>query len=377
MVNLSPQQVRKLRLRAQGLEPRAAREALPDAVRAVVGIQAQSHPALALALRARVAGLTMGDVQEAVHLRRSLARTWTMRGTLHLSAAEDVRWLVPLLGPLFIRAGRRRRLQLGLNDEKAARGMAVMRTVLRQRGPLTRDELVAALNAQGLALERRSQAPIHLIGLAALEGIVCYGPEAGNGEETFVLFDDWVGEPEVRPEEAALAELARRYVSGYGPVDLRDFARWSGLPMAAARKAWGLVDGEPGFVRAQIGDRAVLVAAAELAGLSKQADGSPVARLLPAFDAYILGYAQRDLLVRPEYQGEVYHGGQTVPVVLVDGQVAGVWRYKRQGRRLTVTVQAFDSFDPEVERLIAEEADDVGRFWQMPVSLRIEQGGSA
>jgi hypothetical protein len=69
----------------------------------------------------------------------------------------------------------------------------------------------------------------------------------------------------------------------------------------------------------------------------------------------------------------VYHGGQTVPVVLLDGDAVGVWRYKRQGKRLTVTAHAFDAFEPEVQYLIAEEVDDIGRFWEMPVSLHIEQ----
>jgi hypothetical protein len=52
--------------------------------------------------------------------------------------------------------------------------------------------------------------------------------------------------------------------------------------------------------------------------------------------------------------------------------VVGVWRYKRQGKRLAVAVNAFDSFEPEVRQLIAEEASDIGRFWDTPVTLSIE-----
>ncbi|MCZ7542037.1 MAG: winged helix DNA-binding domain-containing protein [Anaerolineae bacterium] len=372
MIDLAPEQVRKLRLRAQRLHPRAPRATLIDAVRAVVGIQAQSLPAMMLALRARVAGLTLGDVTRAVHDRPDLVRTSLMRGTLHLSAAEDVRWLIPLLGPAFARAGRRRRLQLGLDDAKAARGVAEIRALLGEHGPMTRDALVAALNARGVALDRKSQAPIHLIRLVALEGFVCYGPDTARGEETFVLFEAWAGPPTALPEDAALAELARRYVRGYGPASLPDFVGWSGLGMAAARRAWEAIRAEPDFAGAQIDGLEMLTPASALAEVGAPADSGAVVQLLPAFDAYILGYAERQRLVRSERQGEVYHGGQTVPVVLVDGEAAGVWRYKRQGKRLAITVQAFDAFTPEVQRQIAEEADDIGRFWEVAVSLRIE-----
>jgi hypothetical protein len=92
-----------------------------------------------------------------------------------------------------------------------------------------------------------------------------------------------------------------------------------------------------------------------------------VVRLLPAFDTYILGYADRDDLVPPEHQHKVYHGGQTVPAVLIDGVVSGVWRYKRQGKRLQVTVHAFEPFYPAIQHQIAEEAEDIGRFWETPV----------
>ncbi len=369
MIPLAPKQVRQLRLRAQCLHPRVPRERLLDAVRAVVGIQAQSRPAMELALRARVEGLTPGDVLAAINRQRSLARTWTMRGTLHLSTAEDTRWLVALLGPRFIPGGHKRRLELGLYDEKTAHGLGEIRAVLGEHHALTRSELVEALSARGIDLDRKSQAPIHLIGLAALEGLVCYGAYREDGEETFVLFDEWAGPKEPLPTAAALAGLARRYVRGYGPASLKDFAGWSGLGPADARTGWDSISGDQEFAGARIGNLAVLVTASEL---ERPVDQVPIVRLLPAFDTYILGYSNRDLLVRPQVRSEVYHGGQTVPVVLVDGAAAGVWRYERKSKKLAITARAFESFTRQIQQLIAAEADDIGRFWAMSVSLTIE-----
>jgi winged helix DNA-binding protein len=53
-----------------------------------------------------------------------LVRTWCMRGTLHLVAPEDFEWLLSLLGPLFVRADRRRLAQLGLDEDATAQGCA-------------------------------------------------------------------------------------------------------------------------------------------------------------------------------------------------------------------------------------------------------------
>src|SRR5688500_10986534 len=103
---LDDDQVRRLRVRAQRLDAPGTAAAVGAAqvqqiVRAVVGVQAQDERAAALSLRARGVGLTAADVDQARTGERSVVRLWGMRSTLHLVAAEDVGWLLALLGPLF------------------------------------------------------------------------------------------------------------------------------------------------------------------------------------------------------------------------------------------------------------------------------------
>jgi hypothetical protein len=135
MIDLSSDQLRDLRLRAQGLHIRQPGNKLVDVVRAVVGVQAQLSSAMMLALRARVSRLTVGEVEEAVNQSRRLVRTWVMRGTLQLLPAADVRWLVSLLGPLFIPKGKGRRLQLGLDEDLSAQGLHAIHTILTKEVP--------------------------------------------------------------------------------------------------------------------------------------------------------------------------------------------------------------------------------------------------
>src|SRR5258708_21717703 len=98
MVDLTADQVRTLRTQAQGLHSRHPREALLEAVQAMCGVQAQLSSAMMLALRARVSGLAIDDIEAALFNSHRLVRTWTLRGTLHLIRSQDIPWLVALLG---------------------------------------------------------------------------------------------------------------------------------------------------------------------------------------------------------------------------------------------------------------------------------------
>jgi hypothetical protein len=91
--------------------------------------------------------------------------------------------------------------------------------------------------------------------------------------------------------------------------------------------------------------------------------------LVPAFDTFVLGYSSREYIVPEQYQAEVYHGGQTVPVILVNGLASGTWRYERRGKKLDVKIRPFKPFDKAIEGLVQEEVDDIGRFFEMSASL--------
>jgi len=338
-----------MRLRAQRLCPQAAREDAVDVVRSIGGVNAQSRPAMLLSLRARLRGFESGDL---AGMGDQLVRTWAMRGTIHLLPRDDPGWLLPLIGPPALAKARSRRRELGLDEKKLARGLAEMKAILGDAGPLTRDELTERLNERGLGIERKSQAPYHLIAFAGLNGLVVMGPDRPDGELTYALADRQAEKPN-RGEEA-LGSLAERYLRGYGPASPADFAAWSGLPAADAKKGWALLK-ESGLLTDVEVDSRVL-------GTIGTEPASPdlVVNLLPAFDALILGYADRELLVPGKHYKDVYHGGQTVPVVLVNGAAAGVWRYEARGRQLRIEVRPFETFGREVRELIEAEAEDVG-----------------
>src|SRR3954447_18425791 len=167
-MKLTEDPVLRLRMRAQRLAGLATGDAadLASVVKEVCGVQAQEMLAAGLAVRARSSGLVAADVERARVEERTVVRTWGPRGTLHLLGVEDLGWMLPLLGPVFVAAGARRRAQLGLDDDTYEQALRITRDVLASRGPLIRAEIVDELAARGIRLE--GQARPHFLGRAAL-----------------------------------------------------------------------------------------------------------------------------------------------------------------------------------------------------------------
>jgi len=377
--SLSQDQVRRLRLRSQLLTGRRP-GGVHQVVRAVGGLQAQDTPASRLAVRARSTGLDAAAVRRACDQERSVVRTWAMRGTLHMVAAEDAGWLVALHGPVFAAANRRRRRQLGLDEEVCERALRALPEVLGG-GPLPRAEVVGGLAARGVEIDPGGQAPAHLIAYAAMRGLVCRGPDLDGDQASYVLLDDWVGVGQAFEPDDAVAELARRYLGAHGPAGPEDLAAWSGLPAGRARRGFELIAGELREVESD-GRRMWSTAGGRAVG---SGTGEPVVRLLPRFDDYLLGWRGRDLILDRRFARRVQAGGGWIhAAVVVDGRVAGTWRSQQASRRqarpgppglpdqLAVVIEPFERLGPKVLPGLEAEAADLGRFLGVEVSLRLD-----
>jgi hypothetical protein len=345
------------------------------------GLQAQAAPPARLAVRPRAAGLTAADVDRA-GADRDVTRTWAMRGTLHLVATADVRWMTGLFGPVFARKDRRRRLQLGLGDELCQRALTALASILAASPPLTRAELISGLAVAGIEIDPRTQQPPHLLGYAAARGLICRGPDRPGDEPTYTLLDDWAPDAPALSRDDALAELARRYLGGYGPAGRPDFGTWSGLPAADTRRAWELIAAETVPVTAAGAELAAL-AGAPLADApltntltdtqaGAQAAAPLAPRLLGHFDPLLMGYQDRDLILDPEHTKRIQAGGGFIqPTVLAGGRVAGTWRLNRGPGRARLVVAPFTALAAATRDALAAEAADVGRYLGTDVTFEV------
>jgi hypothetical protein len=330
------------RLVAQGL----ARPPLPDPVAVaerLLAVQGQDPRGARLAIRARTSGLAVADVDRALS-ERSLLITWLNRGTLHLVRSEDYPWLQALTTPPLLTSSKRRLAQEGVSTEAAERGVETIERALADEGPLTRLQLRERLDSTGVRTE--GLALIHLLFLAALRGVAIRGPMIGK-HHAYVLVRDWLGPQKPVDRDAALAELARRYLVGHGPADDRDLARWAGLPLRDARAglaaiASELEELENGLVR-----------------LAKSAPAKdlPAPRLLGAFDPVLLGWTSREAIIGP-HNHIVTRNGIFRPFALVDGRAVATWRFARG----EVTVEPLGRIGKRAGVALELEAVDVQRF---------------
>jgi hypothetical protein len=355
------------RMTRQGLARQGVTTAAEVAASAL-GLQSQDAAAGRLGVRARTTAVDEAGVVEACEIGRSVVRTWLMRSTVHLVAAEDTRWMVALFGPMIERRfANVRWRQLGIDRQLIDKAVPLAQEVLAGR-QLTRHELAAALADRGIRLADDGQAATHLLLALSCRGITCRAGDRGR-ESTFALVDDWL--PDWLPSDRApapadpVAELARRYFRAFGPATAADFTTWSGLPSGAAIRA---IRDELTEVEFD-GRRGWRLGAVEPAGPAN------ALRLLPMFDNYLLGYRDRTAMLDPALHAQVYVGGIIKATVVCDGRVIGIWRLERSERSTRSATIRVTPFEPFTRRHLAElerERADIERFLARPVGMAVE-----
>lgn len=337
-----------------------------DVARQVAGIQAQDPYPARLSFRSRSRRLTAADVDRARTEERSLLRTWLMRRTIHMIATEDAGWMLPLFEPMIERLSRTRLEQFGIPAKAVEKGLRIAAQALDREGEMTRPELRERMTAAGIDLD--SQTGLHMIGLVVASGIACLGPDRGR-TTCLVRREDWLGSRPRFDREAALAELARRYLRAFGPAAERDLAYWSGLPMRDVRAGIEQISSELTEVRA--GAESLL----RLRGSRRAAPAGPVVRMLGAFDTYLLGYKSREVAVAPEHRAAIKAeagGGMIRPVIVRDGVVIGGWNYSRRGGSPTIRIDPAD-LPAAVRAAVEAEIADIERFEGEPVTVLVDR----
>lgn len=338
-----------------------------DVVRHLLAVQAQDLAAARWAVGLRAPGATSADVAAAL-ASGEVVRSWPLRGTLHLVAGEDLGWLLTLTPPRVVAAAARRHAELGIDDATIERARGVAERALEGGRELTREGMLAALESASIATD--GGRGYHLIGALARTGTLVWGRLAGD-EQVLVLLDAWVRARRRLDRDAALGELAARYVAGRGPVTREDLQRWAGLGVADAKRALAIADRR--VVRVDVeGTEAWVGADLDLgvdAGARRAFAASMVA--LPGFDEYLLGYADRRAVLDPAHEGDIVPGGNGVflPTIVAGGRVVGTWKRATRARRVEVTALPFDRLTPAAATRFAAAAGAYGRFVGAPLVL--------
>ena len=335
------------RFRAQLLLPPGART-VESVVERLLAVQAQDARGFRLAVRARGAGLSCGDVDAALSKRRSLVVSWLLRGTLHLVRSTDYWWLHSLTAPRLVAGNASRLAGLGLDEPMIRRGVDIVLAAVAD-GPQTRTELRATLDAAGVPTA--GQVLVHLLAAATFRGQVVRGP-VRDGEHCFVDAEKWLVRPALPDRDESLARLARRYLTGHGPATAADLASYAGITLTDARRGFTLID-------------AHVSAADGMAWSPVEGEGlatMPPPRLLGMFDPVLHGWADRSFVTGSHTDGVVTTNGLFRATALVDGQVAGTWTLPAGA----VTLRPLRPLTSTALEALETEAADVLRYLHLP-----------
>ncbi|MEV0202034.1 winged helix DNA-binding domain-containing protein [Nonomuraea sp. NPDC050691] len=403
MIELSWREVSARRLERQGLATPMTAGTPGGVVRGMCGAHAQVMSAAELSVALRLDGATRSTVREALWGTRELVKTHGPRGTVHLLPAADL-WMwvsalseLPLVGPTFPEHVR----MTGEQTEEvvAAIGVAVRgreltidelgEAVVAATGPWAGDLVMPAFQTMWPRWRQAMAAAAHrgafVYGPARGRKVTYTGPPPGtlpgpaagpgdgargdrgvpDGARRAGAFrgsaagGDSVGEGATRAGMAGngAKELLRRYLVAYGPATPQEFAQWLGAPRSWAARLFASTELE----EVRFAGRPAWVVPGDT-----QTPGEPPrgVRLLPYFDAYVVAGRPRELLYPGAAAGRALNGGQAGnhAVLLVDGEVAGVWHQRRSGRRVHVTVEPLRPLTAAQSRELDDQVARIGEI---------------
>lgn len=311
---MTPDDIARLRLINQLLINGKAKT--PDEIVATLGgVQAQDRAGGELSIGLRLHGSTINDVEEAIR-ERKIIRTWGLRGTLHFLSASDISWIMDLLAPMIISGLKRRYEELELDAATLKRTNSILEKSLAGDKHLTRKELVAIIEKNGISC--KGQRAVFILHRASLDRVICFGVTRGK-QQTHTLFDEWVPKTKPLSREGSLADLARRYFMSHGPATIQDYMWWSGLRTSDANAGLEMVKSKLEHVTME--DKTYwMLAEAPATKIPRT-----VAHLLPGFDDFLLGYKDRSASISLKDSTRLRTGGIPNQVIVIDGHIVGTW----------------------------------------------------
>lgn len=359
-VRVTPKVMGRLRQASQGLLG-GGFDSIADAVRWMTASQAQDLPSVLWAVGQRVPGMGESDVRAALD-DGTIVRSWPIRGTLHLLAPEDLKWVLGITSERMMASVAQRHRELGIGPEDVALCRDVAGGLVAGGNAASRDQLFEAFEAAGQVT--KAQRGIHLLWILCQEAMLVQGPTAGRvgkaaAQQLFVAFDEWIPSSRSLEREEGLAELLFRYLRSHGPASERDFAWWSSTPLTEVRAALRLVRDR--LVELPFQDGSYWLSPETAALLDDGVPGSRTVLALPGFDEFLLGYTDRNLVLPPEHAQMVVPGGNGIfkRMIVHGGEIVGTWARTGAGRKAGIEALPFDSagLSPSVRRSFELQAE--------------------
>ncbi|MFQ6075545.1 MAG: winged helix DNA-binding domain-containing protein [Candidatus Bathyarchaeia archaeon] len=346
---------------------RAPRNQALEVVDEILGLNAQGAINFQLSLWNRVTGLETSFIPRALYEDRSLVKTWLMRNTVHIIPSTRLPIYRRALERSLLREWNRWTVRTGAKQSVSSweRMYPDVLDAL-EGGPLMirqMQEVMGWLEARSRVLLSR------LVREMSLRGLICHAQSSGpwyhNTGYTFARVDRWLPQIDLYSvsEEEAVCSLAQSYLKAYGPASIRDFAYWTGMRLQEARPVFNSLSDSLVKVTVAKHRGTFLILEGDASALLDVADRSAGARLLPKFDALIMGHKDKTRFIEPQLRSRIFlPRGEVAPTMIVDGRVRGVWSLTKMTRFWRLELSPFNEMSGDEVEAVEVEVDRLQRF---------------
>jgi hypothetical protein len=310
-------------------------------------------------------------LEEALYKAKTLVKIWCMRGTLHIIPSNDL--------PIYNKALKRMWFEHHghLKDRPDWLSIEEIENIIYPKilealsdKPLKRQELMAKvcslLRDKSKPYERLFSAWGGILKETCYEGLTVHAQPCG-AESCFARLDKWLPnlKLDMLDEKQAKEKLLLKYLGGYGPASIQDFAYWSGLMVSDAKRILENVASELEEVRIESVKGQFWMQKKDFKTFMEiNLDEKTPAHLLPKFDSFVLGHKDRTRIVQREFMKHVYRPiiGDVAATILVNDNIVGTWRHKKTKNYMTIIISPFQKLKKEDSQEIKLIAEDFGRF---------------
>lgn len=327
-------------------------------------VQAQDYNQAKWAIGVRMPHLTEDQIEDAFN-QGEIIRTHVMRPTWHFVSADDIYWMLELTAPQIRAVLNSRHRELGITEYLVNKCYLVIEEAINssEHQALSREELLQKLDQAGIPtdLQRAS----HFMLRAEIDGIVCSGPVKAK-KQTYALLSKRVPVRKTLTKDEALARLATSYFRSHGPATVADFSWWSGLSVTEARK--GLETIKKDLTPMKIASETYW----HSPSITETKKLNDSVCLLPAYDEFLISYKDRSASITSEdHKKAISSNGIFRPVILVDGQISGLWKKNITKGRIMIKTEYFRPHNPTEQQAIAKAVASFGNFTEKKTELQL------
>jgi len=326
-------------------------------------IQAQDFLMSKWAIGVRLSDPAVDIVESSIN-KGEIVRIHVLRPTWHLISSADIHWMMMLSTQKIKSSFKARYKELDLTESVISKTQAIIVRKLSNGFNLTREELADEFTKSKIRTDANRLS--HILFCAELDGLVCSGPIKKN-KITYALLHEWVPKKTDLTRDEALAELAKRYFLSRFPATLEDFTWWSNLSATDSRRALDFV--KSGFYSETIGAQKYWFPGS----INGEISINESVYLLPAYDEFLISYRDRSSsLSLVNNKRTVSDNGIFYPTIVVNGQVAGIWKRTVQKDKVIIRTDFFQSPGKVVRKMAEKKAELFGKFLNKEAEVRNE-----